>query len=170
MRGKTLLFANYSLQRSRQKRSATLTAAPAFPNSTPDLQIAGHKATDKGRSRILRGEPGMNVAVSAKKTPAVEFLDNLTGLIHAGKFKEASEAYKTFEKEHSTADFLILEALPFRLETYIVKKLGSSTAFSIYTLRHPNWAVEAVKAFEDPAGFESFVKELEAEVVKLAGK
>ncbi len=111
----------------------------------------------------------MNVAVSAKTTPAVEFLGQLTGLISAGKFKEAAEAYKAFEKDYATSDFLVLEALPFRLENYFVKKV-SPTAFSIYTLRHSTWAVDAVKAFEDPATFETFVKGVEAEVVKLAAK
>lgn len=112
----------------------------------------------------------MNVAVSAKKTPAVEFLDKLTGLISAGKFKEAAEAYKSFEKDYSTSDFLILEALPFRLENYLVKKTGSPTAFSIYTLRNSTWAVDAVNAFEDPAKFETFAKGVEADVAKLAAK
>lgn len=110
----------------------------------------------------------MNVATASKTTPAVEFLDKLTSLINSGSYEEAAEAYKAFEKEHSTADFMILEAVPFRLQNHLTAKIGSPTAFSIYTLRNPTWAVEANKAFEDPAAFAAFVKKLEADVVALA--
>jgi hypothetical protein len=106
----------------------------------------------------------MNAAVKMKKSAAMEFLAKATDLIKAEKYKEAAEGYKAFEKEHSTADFMILEALPFRVQNQIIKKVGSPTAFSIYSLRHPTWTTEIVDAFEDPAKFEAFVKKLEADV------
>ena len=104
----------------------------------------------------------MNVAVKPHPA-AVEFLGKLTDLIKNGKYKEAAEGYKAFEKEHATADFLVLEALPYRVQSYLQQKIGS-TAFSIYSLRHPTWTTEIVKAFEDPAKFEAFAKKLEADV------
>ena len=110
------------------------------------------------------------MSAAHKKTPAVEFLDTFTGLINADKYKEASEAFKAFEKQNATADFLILEAVPFRLQNRLVAKLGSPTAFSIYSLRHPTWTTEAANAFEDPAKFDAFVKKLEADVRALAEK
>lgn len=106
----------------------------------------------------------MNVAVKASKsTPAIAFLETLTASIKAGKFKEAAEGYKAFGKDHATADFMILEAVPFKVQNYMVGKLGS-TPFSIYSLRHPTWTTDIVNAFEDPAKFEAFVKKLEADV------
>jgi hypothetical protein len=108
----------------------------------------------------------MNVA--AKKTsPAIEFLAKLDGMIKSGSYKEASEAYKGFEKEHATADFMILEALPFRVQNQVIKTVGSPTAFSIYSLRHPTWTTDIVDAFEDPAKFDAFCKKLIADVTAL---
>ncbi len=106
---------------------------------------------------------GMNVAVN-KKSPALEFLEKLDGMIKSGSYKEASEAYKEFEKTHPTADFMILEAVPFRVQNQIIKSVGSPTAFSIYSLRHPTWTTEIVDAFAEPAKFDAFVKKLEADV------
>lgn len=108
----------------------------------------------------------MNIAMKTK-SPAIEFLDKLDGLIKSGSYKEASQAYKDFEKTNPTADFMILEAVPFRVQNQIIKTVGSPTAFSIYTLRHPTWTTEIVDAFEDPAKFEAFVKKLEADVTAL---
>ncbi|WP_222876477.1 hypothetical protein [Terrihabitans soli] len=99
-----------------------------------------------------------------KKTPAIDFLDKLGGLIKSGSYKEASQAYKDFEKANPTADFMILEAVPFRVQNQIIKTVGSPTAFSIYSLRHPTWTTEIVEAFEDPAKFDAYVKKLEADV------
>jgi hypothetical protein len=99
-----------------------------------------------------------------KKTPAVEFLDTLDAHVKAGKYKEASQAYKDFEKVHPTADFMILEAVPFRVQNQVIKSVGSPTAFSIYSLRHPTWTTDIVNAFEDPAKFDAFVKKLETDV------
>ena len=106
----------------------------------------------------------MNVAVKASKTmPAVEFVGELSDLLKAGKYREAAEAYQAFEKEHATADFLVLEAVPFRVQNLLVQKLGS-TPFSIYSLRHPTWTTDIVDAFADPAKFEAFVQKMEADV------
>lgn len=105
----------------------------------------------------------MNVAVN-QKSPALEFLTKLDGMIKSGSYKDASTAYKAFEKEHPTADFMILEAIPFRVQNQIIKSVGSPTAFSIYSLRHPTWTTEIVDAFEDPAKFDAYVKKLEADV------
>lgn len=104
----------------------------------------------------------MNVAVKPHPA-AVEFLAKLTDLIKAGSYKEAAEGYKAFKKEHSTADFLILEALPFRVQNHLEQTIGS-TAFSIYSLRNPTWSTKIVEAFDDPAAFEGFMKKLEADV------
>jgi hypothetical protein len=106
----------------------------------------------------------MNAAAAQKPSPAIEFLAKLDTLIKSGKYKEASEGYKAFEKDHSTADFMILEAIPFRVQNQIIKSVGSPTAFSIYSLRHPTWTTEIVDAFEDPAKFDAFVKKLEVDV------
>lgn len=105
----------------------------------------------------------MNMAVM-KKTPAVEFLATLDAHIKAGNYKEASQAFKDFEKANPTADFMILEAVPFRVQNQVIKTVGSPTAFSIYSLRHPTWTTEIVDAFEDPAKFDAYVKKLEADV------
>jgi hypothetical protein len=112
----------------------------------------------------------MNVAVRAKNSPAVQFLQTLTDLVNADKYREASVAYKAFEAVNSTADFMVLEAVPFKVQNRVVAKLGSPTAFSIYSLRHPTWTTDVVDAFEDPAKFDAFVTALEAEVSKLAQK
>jgi hypothetical protein len=106
-------------------------------------------------------------AAAQKKTPAVEFLDKLDGLIKSGSYKEASEAYKAFEKTNPTADFMILEAVPFRVQNQVIKTVGSPTAFSIYSLRHPTWTTDIVDAFEDPAKFDAFCKKLIADVTAL---
>jgi hypothetical protein len=108
----------------------------------------------------------MNVAMKTT-SPAVEFLAKLDGLIKAGTYKEASQAYKDFEKANPTADFMILEAVPFRVQNQIIKSVGSPTAFSIYSLRHPTWTTDIVNAFEDPDKFDAFVKKLEADVKAL---
>jgi hypothetical protein len=105
----------------------------------------------------------MNAAVK-KNSPALDFLEKLDGLIKSGSYKEASEAYKVFEKAHPTADFMILEAVPFRVQNQVIKSVGSPTAFSIYSLRHPTWTTDIVNAFEDPAKFDAFVKKLEVDV------
>jgi hypothetical protein len=113
----------------------------------------------------------MNVAATKeKKSPAVEFLKRFTDLINADKYKEASEAFKAFEKDYSTADFMVLEAVPFKLQNRMIAKIGSPTAFSIYSLRHPTWTTEVTDAFEDPAKFEAFVNKLEADVRALIAK
>jgi hypothetical protein len=103
-------------------------------------------------------------AAAQKKTPAIEFLEKLDGLIKSGSYKEASEAYKGFEKTNPTADFMILEAVPFRVQNQVIKTVGSPTAFSIYSLRNPTWTTEIVDAFEDPAKFDAFVKKLVTDV------
>jgi hypothetical protein len=112
----------------------------------------------------------MNVAATKGKSPAVEFLKGFTDLINSDKYKEASESYKAFEKDYSTADFMVLEAVPFKLQNRMIAKIGSPTAFSIYSLRHPTWTTEVTDAFEDPAKFEVFVNKLEADVRALIAK
>jgi hypothetical protein len=57
--------------------------------------------------------------------------------------------------------------VPFRVQNQIVKSVGSPTAFSIYSLRHPTWTTDIVNAFEDPATFDAFVTKLEADVKAL---
>lgn len=106
-------------------------------------------------------------AAAQKNSPALDFLVKLDGLVKAGSYKEASEAYKDFEKTHPTADFMILEAVPFRVQNQVIKSVGSPTAFSIYSLRHPTWTTDIVNAFEDPAKFDAFVKKLIADVTAL---
>ena len=114
----------------------------------------------------------MNAAVKVKyaghQAPLVAFLDQLDGLIRADKYREAAEAFLKFEETHPGNDYFVEEALPFKLQNHIVHKLGKATAFVKLTLKKPTWAVDATHAFHDPAKFETFVSNLEAEVKSLA--
>lgn len=107
----------------------------------------------------------MNLAVKpGKHSPAVEFLDQLSGLFKAEKWKEAADSYAAFEKANPTSDFMVLEAVPFRVQNVVVQKVGS-TAFSIYSLRHPTWSTTIVEAFEKGGeAFDAFVQRLVADV------
>lgn len=113
----------------------------------------------------------MSAAVKAKyagdKAPVVQFLKTLDGLINEGKYREAAESFKKFEEQNRDSDFMVEEAVPFRVQNHLAQTIGA-TAFVKYTLRHPTWAVELTRSFHDPAKFETFVKNVEAEVKKLA--
>ncbi|MFC5066940.1 hypothetical protein [Flaviflagellibacter deserti] len=113
----------------------------------------------------------MSAAVKAKyagdKAPVVQFLKTLDGLIHEGKFREAAESFKKFEEDNRDSDFMVEEAIPFRVQNYLSHTIGA-TAFVKYTLRHSTWAVELTRAFHDPEKFDTFVKNAAAEVKKLA--
>src|SRR5690606_24087643 len=106
-------------------------------------------ASDPIRPSDPKGNEGMNVAVkpAGKTSPAVEYLDKLTGLIKAEKWKEAAESFAAFNKEHPTAYYGVIEAVPFRVQNHFTHKSGS-TAFSIYSLRRTTWATEVVEAFK----------------------
>jgi len=101
------------------------------------------------------------------KSPAVTFLAELTDLIKADKYREAADAYQTFEKSNPTSDFMIEEAVQFRVQEHIVKKVGQTTPFFKFTLRNPTWSTRIVEAFRDPAKFDAYAREIEAEVRKL---
>ncbi len=107
----------------------------------------------------------MTLAVkTGKHTPAVEYLDRLTSLINSESWKEAADSFAGFEKEHPTAYFGVVEALPFRVQNHFVSKLGS-TQFSIYSLRNITWSTDVVQAFEKGGdAFEAFIRKLENEV------
>jgi hypothetical protein len=113
----------------------------------------------------------MSAAVKAKyagdKAPAIVFLKKLDELINAGKYHDAAESFKKFDQDNAKSDFLVEEAIPFRVQTYLTKKIGA-TAFVKYTLRNSTWAVELSHAFHDPEKFDAFVSKLEADVKKLA--
>jgi hypothetical protein len=112
----------------------------------------------------------MSAAVKAKyvgdKSPAIAFLKKLEELINAGKYHDAAESFKKFDQENEKSDFLVEEAVPFRVQNHLTKTIGA-TAFVKYTLRHPTWAVDLSHAFHDPAKFDAFIGNLEAEVKKL---
>jgi uncharacterized protein YjbK len=114
----------------------------------------------------------MNAAVKAKyaghNAPLVKFIAELDALITADKYRQAAEAFHKFEESNPGNDYFVEEALPFKLQNHIVHKLGKATAFVKLTLKKPTWAVEATRAFHDPAKFETFVENLEAEVKALA--
>ena len=113
----------------------------------------------------------MSAAVKAKyvgdKSPAIVFLKKLEELITAGKYHDAAESFKKFDQENEKSDFLIEEAVPFRVQNHLTKTIGA-TAFVKYTLRHPTLAVDLSHAFHYPAKFDAFISNLEAEVKKLA--
>jgi hypothetical protein len=109
----------------------------------------------------------MNAAAHHK--PLTEFLEKATDLINAGQYRQASEAFLVFEKEHPTSDYHVLEAIPFRIQNHLTAKGGTATAFTKLSLRHNTWTTEVVQAFRDPAKFEEYVHGLEAKVRELAG-
>jgi hypothetical protein len=110
-------------------------------------------------------------AVKAKyagdKAPAVQYLKKLDELIAAGKYHDAAESFKKFDAENEKSDFLVEEAVPFRVQSHLTKTIGA-TAFVKYTLRHSTWAVDLSHAFHDPAKFDAFMEKLVAEVKQLA--
>lgn len=113
----------------------------------------------------------MSAAVKAKyagdKSPAVGFLKKLDELISASKYLDAAESFKKFDAENETSDFLVEEAIPFRIQNHLTKTIGA-TAFVKYTLRNSTWATELSHAFHEPAKFDGFMKQIETDVKKLA--
>jgi len=108
------------------------------------------------------------VSYKGDKAPAVTFLTEVTKLIKADKYKEAAEAFQRFEKDNPTSDFMIEEAVQFRVQEHIVHKVGKTTPFYKFTLRNPTWSTKITEAFRDPASFDAYAREVEAEVRKLA--
>ncbi|MGQ4273533.1 hypothetical protein [Terrihabitans sp. B22-R8] len=106
---------------------------------------------------------------AAQHKPVTEFLEKATALIGEGRYREASEAFVTFEKENPTSDYQVLEAVPFRVQNHI-EKSNSATAFTKFTLRNPTWSTEIVAAFREPAKFDDYVKGVEAKVKELTAK
>ncbi|MBY0382954.1 MAG: hypothetical protein K2W78_13660 [Xanthobacteraceae bacterium] len=113
----------------------------------------------------------MSAAVKAKyvgdKSPAVAFLKKLEELISTGKYHDAAESFKKFDAENETSDFLVEEAIPFRVQNHLTKTIGA-TAFVKYTLRNPTWATELSHAFHDPSKFDGHMAKIETDVKKLA--
>jgi len=107
------------------------------------------------------------VAYAGDKSPAVVFLKKLDDLIAAGKYHEAAESFKKFDAENETSDFLIEEAIPFRVQNHLTKTIGA-TAFVKYTLRNPTWATDLSTAFHEPSKFDGYMAQIEADVKKLA--
>lgn len=112
---------------------------------------------------------GSSFGKAAHKPELITFLAQMSALIEEDRYADAASAIAAFDKEHSTQVYFVTEALPSRVSDHILKKTGAHSAFTTYTLRHPNWATDLTKVSTDPDAFASFIASIEASVRDIAG-
>ncbi|MEP9378175.1 hypothetical protein ABLE91_15775 [Aquabacter sp. CN5-332] len=106
---------------------------------------------------------------TSRKPELVVFIEQISGLISEDRYTDAGEAIAKFAKEHPTLLFFVDEALPARVSDHLLKKTNAHSAFTTYTLRHPNWATELTKSATDPEAFAGLVQSIEAGIREIAG-
>jgi len=100
----------------------------------------------------------------AKESPLAAFKTLLREFSKEDKYHVMAEAAQRFIAAHPHDEFFVMEAVPAIIGDHIVTKLHAASAFSTYTLRHPNWTTEIRALITKPDEFEAFARSIEAEV------
>lgn len=106
--------------------------------------------------------------MSAPHSALPDFLKQVTALVDADKYPDVAAAFAAFVKEHPTTRYLASEPIPFKVNTRLSAKHGSS-ATSTFTLRHITWAEDLKRALSEGGdAFAALAGKYDAEVAEIA--
>lgn len=95
-------------------------------------------------------------------------LKKIDELIATENFKEVAATFAAFVAEHPTTTYLASEPIPFKVNTFLSKKYGSS-ATTTFTLRNTTWTSDTKAALKaGPDAFAALVAKYDAEVAENA--
>lgn len=95
-------------------------------------------------------------------------LKKIDALIADAKFSDVAATFAAFVAEHPTTTYLASEPIPFKINTYLSTKYGSS-ATTTFTLRNTTWTSDTKAALKaGPEAFGALIAKYDAEVAENA--